>query len=568
MTASAANRIALMTLIASLLALPALAGESRIHGPTGEILTVDGYGRNATEYLESPPVEVIVNELVHACVDRTGADDCRSTELRTWAEGGPFLTYDESQNIRAFLGQAMAELESTPHARIRFAPIGGHEPILSARDAHDGLNVVTLVAGFESGFGASASGASHVGENAAGEPTISNFDIRIDADYVTRPTTGYALMLHELMHGVGVNHSWLTHEALTRLALEPPAPPSIMSYGNEGWNGLSADDATVVARMYPDLTNPMSNTTGTVRGVAVDGGEEIYGAAVYLVEVGTDIPVAHRITGFGHVAPADVPGGARSGEFDLDGVAPGTYDLLVASKRDPDVILSSRRGIDDAIVGPSIWQGENFDEAVRPRGWVRGIEVRVGEIVDLGEVRFGDDRAFTIPAGGIGDAQLRWSGAGYGWYWFDVWNAEDGELVRSGWTRNRSFATSLPAGRHAVRIWGWNGSASVSLQYWTWADFTPRPTSVTWDRPFRVVYGGIAGPGSPLFHQVEPVSDYLFVYSGGNYVELVSGHGDRYTRVLQPAFHYNGTGARVDVQVFGSGHYHDGVSEELSIVGP
>ncbi len=381
--------------------LPAFGGEGRKS-------ILQGYGTSKIEAYHPDPIYLTVNRAIYLGEERWTTKSIRDREYHRLVDETLFAT-------RLW--------ENVPTARVRF----GMTYITSVTDLdsegrpfniEDGRNMITL-------------NGSLAEEGKWGQCFWSKkgFDIRIERYLCQRPDakikakkwnqsrrsyrtylkerrayrlrwkrTFRQVSAHEIGHGIRLTHSYLNNRAIETLTSRKSLQ-SVMSYGcivmgpHEAISGvvngrLNPDDVSAVSRLYPNYRNRISRTTGLVRGVVVDrsGTRELYGTNVILVRNGRGI--ISRISGYATSLQVFGDSPTLRGDFELDGVPPGTYDLLVSAPDDPDVPLN---GVEIC------WFNEELSEKGFERAWVRRIIVRAGEDVHLGYVQVGVDRPFIRP---------------------------------------------------------------------------------------------------------------------------------------------------------------------------
>ncbi len=220
---------------------------------------------------------------------------------------------------------------------------------------------------------------------------ISEFDIAIREDRSRDLIGGKSTMTHEIGHGLGLEHSFLSGNCVQNVTGSSSSPASIMAYSKARdsaieRNALVPDDVASVSRLYPNHFNRLSRTTGTVMGRVVNGPvtREIFGINLLLIKRSSGEAILSGLSGY-----ATSTLRSRNGTFQLNGVPPGYYDLLAVSVDDPLVKLGDFRA-------PRISDGYYFEHCFH-HAWVRKIKVSAGEIVDLGYVLEGRDRLFALP---------------------------------------------------------------------------------------------------------------------------------------------------------------------------
>lgn len=338
-----------------------------------------------------------------------------------------------------------------------------------------------------------------------GVPLIREFDLKVqrvlvtnvlnaltDAARLTQRATAVATATQEFGHGIGFEHSLVADE-IVRDITGATSDGAYMAYGEflrpsvlAAANLLAPDDIALISDLYPRHTNRIALTTGTIRGTTLtaDGSRDLFGANVLAVRRADGQAVTGRISGFQRWKPDLEQVGPKNGDFTLTGLPAGAYDVYIrpygtGSRVNPQIQLANLRGDILAVEG-------QFDVGFA-RGVVRNITVRAGEVVDVGYVLAGEDRAFTAPS--RTDTAIKWSaGSPTGWYWVDIFH--NGARYSSGWiTGNSYLARRIPAAVVTVGVWAWTGSTWQGVVGWHTRDFRCARLSVTWTRQVYTLEG-------------------------------------------------------------------------------
>lgn len=201
-----------------------------------------------------------------------------------------------------------------------------------------------------------------VSEGTAG--SILEMDIAMNSaftwttDPVNNPTSPdvKSVLLHEMLHGVGMGHSGVAEATLFR----------IVQSGTFSSGTLSHDDKAGLRSEYGT-----SGKYGSVEGTVTENGNPVLGAHVVLTD-GKGSPVAAGLT-------------YADGTFDIAGVRPGTYTLHV-EPLDPEA--SPLFAMTPASSQPSYYQGADltfFTTADQP-----GVTVTAGNITQFGTIAVTD----------------------------------------------------------------------------------------------------------------------------------------------------------------------------------
>jgi len=145
---------------------------------------------------------------------------------------------------------------------------------------------------------------------------MAEADIQIDPSVVPAGYNLQQLVEHEVGHLLGLDHSGVLSSVMYPFV------------GRGGIAGLDSDEKLAIADLYPAV-DPMS-AGGTLTGRVNGDGGDIFAAQVVALN-DKDQPVATALTN-------------QRGEFEIDGVPPGTYQLY-AEPLDGPVSLQNLSGI-------------------------------------------------------------------------------------------------------------------------------------------------------------------------------------------------------------------------------
>ncbi|HOW96766.1 MAG TPA: hypothetical protein P5567_09770 [Kiritimatiellia bacterium] len=460
---------------------------------TGAVPKLKGYGNAPQEIYAAPPVVLDINTRAHESLDDS------------WSE----LTADANSQRDLFALLLATSLgaglwENHPSSRLEFQL--GQLVSLSAVNLKDQHNVLTL----DSHFDHSGIAKPILVKEGPGVMAISEFDIRLARSLLTTnagmaivdtpwgliqmPMTndwriGAVSMAHELGHGIGLNHSYLGQYD------DVLSASSVMAINRQYGQmqilaqGLCEDDVAALCRLYPRHAQRLSGATGSVIGRLVDssGGQDLFGGIATLVAPG-ERTLYHRISGF----DTSLAAAKRGGFFCLDGVKPGTYELRVFPYTHfmaQPIIHALALEEDGSTVSlglpPEFFFAHDFKWAA-----VTQVIVKAGECLDLGFVKADEIRGADKPSLTLAGAQYD-GAAKYSAYWFDFWRDGDTQFThRSGSQPLPTYSARLPCGWYAVQMFGWNGSAWVTLQPWTWRNFNAKPVTLAWPKKTEPGPGG------------------------------------------------------------------------------
>jgi hypothetical protein len=141
--------------------------------------------------------------------------------------------------------------------------------------------------------------------------------------------------VHELGHTLGVAHSsvgWAVGQDGSLSAELESQVPTMFPFSIAGTErrSLEADDRAAISELYPDPS--FTTTTGTIKGrvTRCGSGDPVLGANVRAINVANPTIQLTRVTGFD---------GATDGSYTINGVPPGTYDVVVEPLAgDPDYL--------------------------------------------------------------------------------------------------------------------------------------------------------------------------------------------------------------------------------------
>ncbi len=164
---------------------------------------------------------------------------------------------------------------------------------------------------------------------------------------------------HEIGHAIGFLHS-----SVGSLTFSSNIP--VMHWAAAGVVGLTDDDIAAVSTAYPDSGAPLASVTGEIRGRIVNQQTSLAldGVNVVAVDATSGDPSVGRLSG-GRLLP--------TGEFELPGITPGTYDLRLL---DGKSFAGSHIGLSTIAI-----QADNF-----PATTLGPYVIGAGSLIDLGDV--------------------------------------------------------------------------------------------------------------------------------------------------------------------------------------
>lgn len=445
------------------------AGEGYVTYPDARPVVFQGYGSLPAQIYARPPIVLDFNQNVLLQGQWQGRE-----VTRRWAPLSDPQAYGSQAELLALAFNTMFAAglwENLPGCRVVFrygtvVSFGqGTVPPAPIRVAGDGRSIVSLA-----GMPDSDGGSAGIDTSA----TITDMDIFLGRKFFgfggnqPDPVGARAILAQELGHGLGFDHSWLTDWSVRSLTGQVSVP-SVMAYGNGKdvpilRELLAPDDVALVCRRYPRLTYALSRTTGTVRGQVLSavGTSPIFGANVLLIDRRTGAAVVSRISGY----ETTVSQRADSGEFSLDGVPPGVYDLLIAAWDDADV----------PTAGPSI-EGQGGFARGFGKAMVTEIAVQAGTAVDLGVVRVAPAGSRVSQAARHPNLSIRWvrplrataeGNAEPLTYVVQVYRSGPAQIVNAR-VHGSGYRVSLPRGSYSYRVWAqWDGaSPAFPITPWT-----------------------------------------------------------------------------------------------------
>ncbi|HYS53304.1 MAG TPA: matrixin family metalloprotease [Thermoanaerobaculia bacterium] len=213
-----------------------------------------------------------------------------------WPNGAFPLRYAVDRKVaNAFpaglIDRAFKEWTDVDDARVTFQPLG----VINTQPGKDGQNSVTFVDDLFKGQNFLALTTNWYDDSGH----IIEGDIQIDPSVVPNRFNLQLLVEHEVGHLLGLDHSAVLSSVMYPFV------------GRGGSASLDSDDIVAIASLYPK-TDPMS-TGATLSGRVTGDNGGIYAAQVVALNDDGE-PVATALTD-------------QRGDFEIDGVPPGTYRL-------------------------------------------------------------------------------------------------------------------------------------------------------------------------------------------------------------------------------------------------
>jgi hypothetical protein len=181
---------------------------------------------------------------------------------------------------------------------------------------------------------------------------------------------------HEVGHAVGFHHSTVGETFAT-------GTYPIMHWAVAGTSDQpTADDIAAASTAYPDPTQSLQSVTGTIRGRLVIAGTAIpvSGVNVVAVNQATGAPAVARLSG-----PRATPyGDSPDGDFELDGLPPGQYEVRYLDGHSYRGSIPAVRVPSDGISANGMRAGYQVDNFT-PFS-TANVTVGAGAVVNLGSV--------------------------------------------------------------------------------------------------------------------------------------------------------------------------------------
>lgn len=400
---------------------------------------------------------------------------------------------DELRMLVRSIDRGTALWRLAPHTRVKVR--GGRYRIVRERFLRDQQNLMSLTDSLVAG-----GQAVPWGERTPDGPVIVESDILIRTDMLDSVIKCTRIIVHEVGHTLGFNHSWLSRKAFM---------------GDRGWDGRlkpdveqgrisTADDLAIVADLYPDPRNRISRTHGTIRGRAWNGTRAVSGASILILS-GNE-PILHGVSGYR----------AGGGQFSMSGIPPGTYTVVLTSQWETNHEGSKMY---EARIEPSgMMDHTEIPTEFVLRGVVRNVSIRAGETVDLGYALAGVERDYREPS--LHDIVVAVP-PGYYWNWVRFRGSRS-IVHNSGWFHGTSYAARLPNDLYSCEQYAWNGSRVAHLRTYI-RDYRAREVDLRWDRK--------------IFGSLEATRYFVFLYGAQGFAFFPEGW---------EAYRYLLRGSRVD----------------------
>lgn len=282
--------------------------------------------------------------------------------------------------------------------------------------------------------------------------SFSRGDQHVPTGSIIRSGVGAATVVHELAHGLGLDHSHLGYGLTYNQRFGwTNSRGAIMSYSLSGSLRpiLHSDDIAGLSDLYP--SSRFGKATGAIEGEMIAStGRGLFGANVFVVDARRRAVVA-RVSGMHEHA-----GVGAHGRFFLPVLEPGTYTLVAAPVSSSTYRTGSSGGGYTHLDGnyPS-----SFAASV-----ISGIVVRAGQATQLGRIapgtegRHGGGSSTTIDPRPSGPVEfgytVRWNAIrGASGYYLYVWNHAKGEWIAQQWTTATSHRVTTTAAKHTIYVY-------------------------------------------------------------------------------------------------------------------
>ncbi len=281
-------------------------------------------------------------------------------EVLIWVREG--VTQENKDNAIAQIEEGLQSWENIPTSHIAFDIVqvveSATEPI---RQPHQLMIIIR-------------NSADPAGGGGAAWPVSGN----PGTWYGAIADTGVDLVLvttHEVGHAIGLHHSTLSESF-------PEDTWPVMHWRKSSKRYPTQDDVSAISTVYPNPTNPLLGSTGTIRGRLIIQGTStpVSGVNVVAVDAVTGDPVVARFSGPRLASFQD----QNDGEFKLFGLPPGQYNIRYLDGHSYKGIMIRISFPPDGNVYAGWrcgYQVDNFAEFQSGP-----IDVTIGAVIDLGDI--------------------------------------------------------------------------------------------------------------------------------------------------------------------------------------